>query len=81
MSVMENGESGLRNYGIRKIDTRIGLTPETYLKIQARAKRHGVTEANEIRRIIDWFFDSEERSKNERIVVLDREQQMLRSAR
>lgn len=64
-----------------KIGTKISLAPNIWTRLELRARKHGISTSDEVRRILDWFFDEEDRKQGERIVVLDREQRMLRATR
>lgn len=72
---------GRRRNVVSKIETKISLAPHIWNRVDQRARKHGISGSDEIRRILDWFFDEEDRKQGERIVVLDREQNMLRATR
>lgn len=85
MSVAEaevpKSRRGLSSTNERKIDTRVGFTSSVHNALEARARRHGISMGDEVRRIVDWFLDDQEQKRSERVVVLDREKQMIRSTR
>lgn len=78
---MPKSRRGFSSTNERKIDTRIGFTSAVHNSLEARAKRHGISMADEVRRIVDWFLDDQEQKRSERVVVLDREKQMIRGTR
>lgn len=70
-----------RVYGERKIETRIVLPPTLFTELEKRRKRLGISLSEVIRHIVYQHFLDDDRRRGERIVVMDREKQMLRDAR